>query len=103
MTAPASPHAAAPAKQLVAHYELLRLRALGDTAGESPTGYVLFLRDGAPGWLEACSQACVSHRQSVTDGITPAAPRAVPLPDGIRADIIRVLAGMALSRQEARA
>lgn len=82
-----------------ARYEALRRYALArEGRPEARDGLVVLLREGVGAWLEAWSR--------VPAPTVPAAPvdRHRPvLPDGVGAEVIRVLAGMALGHlQEVR-
>ncbi len=79
-------------------YEELRKHVLSGSPSSSHSGLALLLRQGVAAW--------VSQRSACT---APAQPAAVPKPyapaplasDGLQADVVRVLANMALAgRQE---
>ena len=81
-----------------AHYESLRRHTLTrDSRPEARDGLAVLLRKGVAAWLQAWSRVPAPTVPTVPT--VPAAPadRHRPiLPDGVSAELIRVLAGMAL-------
>ena len=79
-------------------YEELRNHVLSGSSSSSHSGLVLLRRQGVAAWV-AQRSVCTA---SVQPAAVPEPPAAAPLPPGgLCADIVRVLANMALAgRQE---
>lgn len=80
-------------------YEALRRHALRrDSRPEARDGLAVLLREGVAGWMQAWSKVPI-----LTERETPEEHPRAPLPDGVSAEVILVLAGMALGHlQEVR-
>ena len=85
--------ATAPAAELAQGYEALRAQATGQMPRRRPRGLAVLLRGGLVSWMRACAPE------------SRARPSAVPAPgaceagaeDAGSAELVRLLAGMALS------
>lgn len=90
MKTPSAP-SAVPADALVAAYEELRRRFLNR---EQAPGLALLMRRGMREWLDACSFYVASPPTSVP---TATPEDAAVLPQGVRAEVVLILAGMLLN------
>lgn len=80
-------------------YETLRAWAVERGAPAARDGLALLLRKGVAAWVEAWSELpAPGPRKALSEHLQPA-----PLPDGASAELVRLLAAMALEHiQEAR-
>lgn len=80
---------------LVAAYEDLRRRVLGDSDGGKPgPGLALLLSRGMQEWMHAC----VQFFQIAPEQRAEHPGQEEPLPSGLRREVVVVLAGMLLQR-----
>lgn len=86
------------APEFRARYEALRRHAvMRDSPPEPRDGLAVLLREGIPAWLAAWSRVPAPVPTARVECRSPV------LPDGVSADVIRVLAAMALGHlQEVR-
>lgn len=84
----------ATASRCLAHYEELRDRVLAGRALGSRLGLSLLLHSGMVAWMEGWA-ACSPEEPAAQ--VARVASRAEPLPDEHCADLVSVLASMALS------
>ena len=85
----------APATELAQGYEALRAQALGGLPPLSPRGLAVFLRGGLAGWMCACPPR--SRPRLAADAAAGA--HEAHEPSAGSAELVRVLAQMALTRQ----
>lgn len=86
------------AQELVARYEALRRGIVDGAAWPGGLGLAVLRRDGLAAWIAAW--ATVATPPSA--GATPAPPATVRLADDRQAEVVRLLAGMALPRLAGR-
>ena len=81
------------------HYEALRDHAMERRVPMSRHGLAVLLCQGMASWMNAWSRVSASAPRSTKDE----RPRPCPLPDESNAEVIRVLAAMALGHMEVHA
>ena len=82
----------------VAAYEQLRAGVLGGWTAGRPVGLALVLREGLASWLaRGARPAAVESAADRDRGATPP-----PISDEVHAELVRVLAGMALAGRHER-
>jgi len=80
------------ASEHTARYETLRNHALGSPrVGLARDGLAVFLRQGTAEWLNTCSQLPLPAAPATQDKHPTS-----PLPEGTDAEVVRVLATMAM-------
>jgi len=81
-------------KPSVAAYEQMRTGVLGGLTAGRPAGLALVLREGLASWLArgAVGPAALESAADPDRGATPP-----PISDEVHAELVRVLAGMALA------
>jgi hypothetical protein len=86
-------------KPSVAAYEQLRAGVLGGWTAGRPVGLALVLREGLASWLArgAVGPAALESAADPDRGATPP-----PISDEVHAELVRVLAGMALAGRHER-
>lgn len=83
----------AAAGELAEGYEALRAQALGGLPPLTPRGLAVFVHGGLAGWMSACPP-----RPELRSTLgTPAGSRGVRALSGARAEVVRLLAEMALA------
>ena len=83
----------------VAAYEQLRAGVLGGLTAGRPAGLALVLREGLASWL-ARGAVGPAALESAADPDRDATP--LPISDEVHAELVRVLAGMALAGRHER-
>jgi hypothetical protein len=96
MTDPAPITTGTSASEHAARYEALRRHAIGPHhAPAARDGLAVLLRQGVTAWMEAWSRLPAPAVRAAQDE-----SERPPLPDGVSAEVIRVLAAMALGHIE---
>ena len=87
--------ATAPAAELAQGYEALRAQATGQAPRRRPRGLAVLLRGGLASWMRACPpQSRARPSAAPAPGV-----REVGAEDADSAELVRLLAGMALCSQ----
>jgi hypothetical protein len=83
------------------HYEALRQHAMERLPAIARHGLAVLLRQGVAVWIDAWAKLPAGSARSVT--VTTHTPRPNPVPEGVSAELVRVLAAMTLGHiQQAR-
>jgi hypothetical protein len=83
-----------PQETLAERYEQLRSRVLEQQCSSERHGLTLFLREGMAAWIEAAS-VCLPGR---APGIVKSPEQSSPPPQGVRREMIHVLASITLNQ-----
>jgi hypothetical protein len=86
-------------RDLATAYEQLRNRVLEGAAGGGPFGLVILLREGVAAWMARA----VTCPATLVRGAANDRPSATPLvADGVRSDLVAVLASMVMTTRQER-
>jgi hypothetical protein len=83
----------------VAAYEQLRAGVLGGSTAGRPAGLALVLREGLASWLARAAVGPAALKSAADPDRGAPAP---PISDEVHAELVRVLAGMALAGRHER-
>ena len=86
-------------KPSVAAYEQLRAGVLGGSTAGRPAGLALVLREGLASWLARAAVGPAALKSAADPDRGAPAP---PISDEVHAELVRVLAGMALAGRHER-